>query len=819
MTFGLITYVPLRAQEGGETKDDEVVEDEVVEDEIPLLPAYRVDDSQDYAYRATSSMTAIRLTRQVIDSPMAVNILTAEFIEDLAFDNSQEAARYVPNLLADERVSTHRSGGIIYLRGFSTPKQRNGVETFGPSNFNAVDRIEVLKGPVGVFYGNTAPGGIFNVVTKKPEFRNGGSVKYTYGSYNHHTFAIDAQASALDNTLGVRFNGTYLNSEDWRDFEDAEEIYFTTSVRWQPKPRFDLFYEFEDATMKRNDGVNDMVGNPLYHAEYANPPQQIIDFFRDPNDESRDTDEETIDYLRDRWLMAIFNWTQDHRAATGEYVFIETGFIDPFLVSPRGNKFNKNGPGGYDDLFGKSHLFNVSWGPTKWIDIRYQYYDIHSDRDTISNFFISANADYTLIMRDSFNVLVKERRINQQVDLKFTFNTETAGKHEVIYGHEHQHNFRNTFGRNIFDWTQLPDRQLPADPHFKGGDIPLGPDPITVDGTVFRRRVNDYLQDIPNYGDAIASKTQPLPRAPTWLDGHYFTHLGSFFNNRLRTMVGVRWEEEDDGDTGTTPRYGGVFEIVPGWHLFGSYSENWRPNGLSHTGPGVAAAGINAVPLANQLGVGKEIGIKTNWKDNTLSGSISWFTLDRANIRQQDGAAGAADPRNFDDDQNNNVTYWELSGLERVSGVETDFVWTPNRNFQLMFTYSWNYEANIVSDPSRTIPFEIAFQNGRQLHNAPEHNLAVWGKYNFTEGKWKGLSFGLGVRATSAAESGNNQPFRFHVNPGYNVWDSRIGYETKVFGKRTVFSLNLENMFDQTWHSGLALGDPIKAYFMVKAYF
>ena len=63
MTFGLITYVPLRAQEGGETKDDEVVEDE-----IPILPAYRVDDSQDYRYRATSSMTAIRLTRQVIDS-------------------------------------------------------------------------------------------------------------------------------------------------------------------------------------------------------------------------------------------------------------------------------------------------------------------------------------------------------------------------------------------------------------------------------------------------------------------------------------------------------------------------------------------------------------------------------------------------------------------------------------------------------------------------------------------------------------------------------------------------------------------------------
>ena len=77
----------------------------------------------------------------------------------------------------------------------------------------------------------------------------------------------------------------------------------------------------------------------------------------------------------------------------------------------------------------------------------------------------------------------------------------------------------------------------------------------------------------------------------------------------------------------------------------------------------------------------------------------------------------------------------------------------------------------------------------------------------------------MGVRATSAAESGNNKPFRTHRNPGYNVWDALFQYETNRFGKRTVFSFNLENMFDQTWHSGLALGDPIKAYFKIKTFF
>ncbi len=71
LATGLMAYSPLTAQE------------EDSEEEIATLQEYRVDASREYGYRATSSMTAIRLGGQAVDVPLTINILSSEFIEDL----------------------------------------------------------------------------------------------------------------------------------------------------------------------------------------------------------------------------------------------------------------------------------------------------------------------------------------------------------------------------------------------------------------------------------------------------------------------------------------------------------------------------------------------------------------------------------------------------------------------------------------------------------------------------------------------------------------------------------------------------------------
>ena len=110
----LLTYAPLSAQ------DEETEEGEKTE--LIELPEFRVDDSQEFGYRATSSATAIRLAAQSIDLPMNISILPAEFIEDLAFDSIQEALPlHQRRLWRRARFHTRRGRDPLPSR-FSHPK-------------------------------------------------------------------------------------------------------------------------------------------------------------------------------------------------------------------------------------------------------------------------------------------------------------------------------------------------------------------------------------------------------------------------------------------------------------------------------------------------------------------------------------------------------------------------------------------------------------------------------------------------------------------------------------------------------------------------
>ena len=824
LAIGLFAFSPLTAQD-----EEEAAE---TEKSIVTLRTFVIDTTQEYGYRATTSMTASRLSTNIIDTPMNIVAITGEFIDDLNYDNAQEAARYISGVYADERVSTHGQG-IVYVRGFRTPHHLNGVAGFSASNFNAVDRVEVVKGPVGIFYGKGSPGGIYNVVTKKPEFVNGGTFDFTVGSWEFYRVQGDLQGviESSNNTVAYRIIAGYLNRQDWMEYENAEDSYLTTSLRFNPNSKIDMVAEFEYANQNRNEGSNAVVSNPQWHADYESPRAEIIAHFKEAQDFA--TDEETIDFLRGRWRKSNARWTQDVKAVFGpeNEPFRQIGHIDPFLYSPKGWAFDRNGPGAFDDNTGMRAQYRVTLKPTKWVHLNYQFAWTKSNRTYVNNFFTTPNADYTLPVRENFNGVYRSWARNQQIDGKVMFSTGDMD-HQIIAGYETN---KSQAGRiphfltyeNVAPVLVPSQDDLGLEPsYWRGGNVSLGNNPIELTGRDVFQNYAPYLHPQPDYGDIIQGLGKSFKfNEPQRVEGTYVTHLGSAFKRgsaekgRLRTLAGIRWERNpDNNDEGTTPSIGAVFEVFNGIHFFGSWSNSWKPNGPNIGGPGVRPG--EKQDMANQTGEGMDIGAKMNIKDNTLTGTISWFTLDRANIRQQDQIKMDEEPRNNDTDLTNNVTHYALSGLERVEGIEMDFVWTPSRNNQLLFSYSWFYNANIVSDPSfRVGSFGHRIQTMRTLHAAPEHQLALWNKYTFIEGPMKGLSLAVGFRHVSACESGNNKPFRFHRNPPYSLFDARLGYDTTVMKTRTSFSLQVENVFDKGWFSGLGRMDPRKFYFKMKVFF
>ena len=68
-------------------------------------------------------------------------------------------------------------------RGFEMLVLRDGFTYPIDLNAENADRIEVIKGPDTVFFGAASPGGILNVISKKPQHVQSESIDYTYGSY------------------------------------------------------------------------------------------------------------------------------------------------------------------------------------------------------------------------------------------------------------------------------------------------------------------------------------------------------------------------------------------------------------------------------------------------------------------------------------------------------------------------------------------------------------------------------------------------------------------------------------------------------------
>ena len=92
----------------------------------------------------------------------------------------------------------------------------------------SLDKVEFLKGGSALLYGNVAPGGILNLVTKTPSFKKGGEVAMQTGSYTFYKPSIDFYGP-INSSIAYRFTGSYENSESFRDVVKRERYYLNPS--------------------------------------------------------------------------------------------------------------------------------------------------------------------------------------------------------------------------------------------------------------------------------------------------------------------------------------------------------------------------------------------------------------------------------------------------------------------------------------------------------------------------------------------------------------------------------------------------------------
>ena len=110
---------------------------------------------------------------------------------------------------------------------------------------SSLDKVEFLKGGSALLYGNVAPGGILNLVTKTPSFKKGGEVAMQTGSYAFYKPSIDLYGP-LNKWIAYRLNASYENSESFRDVVKRERYYINPSflLNLSPKTQITLQGDF-----------------------------------------------------------------------------------------------------------------------------------------------------------------------------------------------------------------------------------------------------------------------------------------------------------------------------------------------------------------------------------------------------------------------------------------------------------------------------------------------------------------------------------------------------------------------------------------------
>jgi iron complex outermembrane receptor protein len=109
-----------------------------------------------------------------------------------------------------------------------------------------LERIEVLKGPASILYGRIQPGGMINLVTKKPLEESYYSIQQQVGSYDFYRTALDATSKLNESgSLLYRFNMSYENKGSFREFIDDKKLFIAPVVQWKLSERTQITFDGE----------------------------------------------------------------------------------------------------------------------------------------------------------------------------------------------------------------------------------------------------------------------------------------------------------------------------------------------------------------------------------------------------------------------------------------------------------------------------------------------------------------------------------------------------------------------------------------------
>ncbi len=203
--------------------------------EISTLPAVTVT--------ATHAQTATKTDAPLIDTPQAISVVTGAQMETQAIQNIDQALRYTSGVVAETRGGSATREDFQYIRGFGPfgtnyldgMKQPYASFGFFQNEPYFVDRIEILKGPSSVLYGQNSPGGLINIISKRPTTEPQHEIFVNGGSYGRVEAGADLSGPIDDQgKLSYRLTTVGHTGQTFIDHTRSERAAVAPALTWRP---------------------------------------------------------------------------------------------------------------------------------------------------------------------------------------------------------------------------------------------------------------------------------------------------------------------------------------------------------------------------------------------------------------------------------------------------------------------------------------------------------------------------------------------------------------------------------------------------------
>jgi iron complex outermembrane recepter protein len=242
---------------------------------------------QDTGYRVPNATTATKTDTPLRDIPQSIQVIPRQVIEDQGSTRISDITRNVSGV--NTTTGPSGVGEFFTIRGFSGNEFgggnefRNGFRSLGLGSFNSgnIERVEVLKGPASVLYGQIEPGGIINFVTKQPVDRPYYSGDLEIGSFNFYRPSLDISGPLTnDKRLLYRLNLGYENSGSFVNFVDRQIIQIapTFSYTIGDNTKLTLSYEYLSEEGTNNPGLpRNPIAFRLPRSLFLGEPEDTVD--------------------------------------------------------------------------------------------------------------------------------------------------------------------------------------------------------------------------------------------------------------------------------------------------------------------------------------------------------------------------------------------------------------------------------------------------------------------------------------------------------------------------------------------------------------